>query len=114
MLVVVSTERARVVLVVGIGLTILGALWLLWGVLSGVPAFAAGILAVLVAALTVAYVVAVFVEGRIDRSGRRRYLERLPLHSAAMAMTQGRCGHCRRPLVVVQGVSMCAVCDRQH
>ena len=40
MLVVVSTERARILIVVGAGLGISGALWLLRGALTGVPSFA--------------------------------------------------------------------------
>ncbi|MGI9642502.1 MAG: hypothetical protein ACR2N9_06940 [Acidimicrobiia bacterium] len=111
MVVIVSTQPKRLagVLIGGIAATV--GLLLVWQRLEGLPSFMAGVLAFVVAALTIAYVLAASVEGTIDRR-RRSLLGKRVMHDDVAVTGAHRCGHCRRPMVTVGGVAMCAYCDQ--
>ncbi len=111
MVVIVSTQGRRLVAVLMGGTVAFVGLAVAWRRLVGLPSFFAGILSLAIAALMVAYVVAVVLEGSIDR-GRRKALSVRVEHSDVTVTASQRCGHCRRPMVMTGGVSMCAHCDQ--
>lgn len=111
MAVLVSTERHRLLAIGGGGFVLTIAFVMATRHLSGMVGFLARVLAVAVAALTVAYLVAVLVEGTIDRR-RRSALARRLTRREKTAASKRRCGHCRRPLITIDGVSVCPYCDQ--
>lgn len=111
MAVLVSTERHRLLAVGGGGFVLTIVLAVAARHLSGTAGFVARVLAFAVAALTVAYLVAALVEGTVDRRRRTALAQRLTRRESISA-SNGRCGHCRRPLITIDGVSVCPHCDQ--
>lgn len=111
---IVSTQPLRLVAVLICGTSATIVFTATSQRLEGLPAPIATLLAITMAALTVSYLIAVIVEGIIDRRQRHALTERLS-HPLITPTDTRRCGHCRRPFVTVGGVAICAYCDqKQH
>ena len=111
MVVLVSTQPRRLVAVIVGGTAIAVVLALVARNTSGLSSLVSIVGALAAASLTVAYVIAVVVEGSIDRRRRTALSNRLGPVSTDEEAVQ-RCSHCLRPQVTAGGVSICPNCDQ--
>lgn len=113
MVVLVSTEPRRVIGVLVGGLTFAAALWMVHLNSSGFVGLVATVSALLIAALTVAFAISVSVEGWLDIQSRRRFTRSIRLDAEVSSAIGGRCRLCRRPLIAVGNLTLCATCDQR-
>ena len=111
MVVIVSTQPRRLVGVLVGGAAIVVALLAVARRFAGLVSLIAAVAAIAVASLIVAYVLAVVVEGLIDRNRRNALGERLGPSRDGDGVVD-RCSHCLRPQVIAGGVSICPNCDQ--
>jgi hypothetical protein len=111
--VLVSTEVRRVVGVLAIGSAIATILWVTHLHTSGLVWLLTTVGSLGIAGLTVAFGVSVLVEGRIDARARTRMVQRLRPGTTEASANTNRCLLCRRPLIVICGVALCATCDQK-
>ena len=111
MVVLVSTEKGRVIAAIGGGLIITVVLWVIHLNAAGLVGLLATVGALITGAMTVAFAAAVIVEGSIDKQARASLWQRLRPGSDDSSHSGRRCRQCRRPLVRIGDVALCATCD---
>lgn len=108
-----SAVVRQLVGVLAIGSIVTGALWVIHLQTVGLVWMFATVGSLAAAALTLALGISFIVEGATDARARARVVRVLESRGTEAESTSDLCLVCRRPLVVVNGMTLCLTCDQR-